>query len=66
MTEPDKPENSTDVGCHVVDINKTELYVVECDGCGFHLGIDASYLHSWSIAMACPNCQNPLKIEIIE
>ena len=36
---------------------KFEVEVVECNKCGFHLGIDASYLELVkSVGMNCPSC----------
>lgn len=55
-------------GCKPVDNpTKYELEVVECLNCGFHLGIDATYLeHRTSILMPCPSCGTALLIPEIE
>ena len=46
-----------------------ELTVVECDSCGFHLGIDASWLEQTTqpgLEMKCPECRSDLFIEAAE
>jgi ssDNA-binding Zn-finger/Zn-ribbon topoisomerase 1 len=43
--------------------DKYELEVVECNHCGFHLGIDASYLEQVDgVSLACPGCNITLVI----
>ena len=44
--------------------DKYELAVFECIHCGFHLGLDASYLEQVSqITMPCPSCHVQLVID---
>lgn len=51
------------VGCKSVEACKCDLDLVECMGCGFHLGIDATYLlQVGSVEMRCPVCGNQLTI----
>ena len=41
-----------------------ELTVVECCGCGFHLGVDLSYLEQvGSVKTKCPGCALDLTID---
>jgi len=57
---------STDtVNCTVITPQRTayELEVVACTACGFHLGLDASYLEQVGrITTICPACSSPLAI----
>ena len=53
-------------GCKPVDDAIYELEVVECLKCGFHLGLDATYLSHKSLMMPCPCCGEPLLISEIE
>ena len=43
-----------------------ELIVVECLGCGFHLGLDATRLAILGITIPCPICQLALTVEETE
>ena len=48
-----------------VSNGKVELEVVECD-CGFHLGIDATYLDQvGDFVINCPNCTKEISTEIL-
>lgn len=50
---------------HICDVEneKCVLEVWEC-GCGFHLGLDASYLDQiGDLEVPCPNCGNMVKTE---
>ena len=43
-----------------------ELSVFECDECGFHLGLDGSWLNQTYesvVYLTCPCCNIPLSIE---
>lgn len=53
-----------DVNCVCItdQKDKYELEVVECVKCGFHLGIDASFLRSNSVQVPCPSCGQMLII----
>jgi len=54
-----------DVNCKVITHRpeKYELEVVECDTCGFHLGLDASYLEQvGGVKLFCPGCGTGLAI----
>ncbi len=43
--------------------DKVSLEVFECD-CGFHMGLDSSYLDQvGDIEIACPACQRVIKTE---
>lgn len=48
------------------DVGRFQLYVYECP-CGFHLGIDASYLEAVDdVVVPCPNCKeefNTMEVE---
>lgn len=45
---------------------KCDLQVYEC-ACGFHLGLDATFLDQVSeIKIACPSCAALLDTEVIE
>jgi hypothetical protein len=55
----------TQKNCKVITStpDKYELEVVECTGCGFHLGIDASYLEQVDgVGLLCPSCGMALVI----
>lgn len=57
-----------DQGCHEIT-EGYELSVFECDSCGFHIGIDASWLeqtYEKGLEMKCPCCNNELFIEAAE
>jgi predicted RNA-binding Zn-ribbon protein involved in translation (DUF1610 family) len=61
--------SDTHQGCKPVDDAFDDLYeleVVECLKCGFHLGLDATYLSHKSLMMPCPSCGEPLLIPEIE
>lgn len=47
-----------------IDTDKVELEVYECD-CGFHLGIDATYLEQVSdcVKIKCPACGATIEAE---
>jgi len=57
----------SDLGCkEITDPETYELVVVECEGCGFHLGVDASWLdHTYEkgLEMKCPACNNEIFVE---
>jgi len=55
-------------GCKPVnDPTKYELEVVECLKCGFHMGLDATYLEQkGGLMLPCPSCGEPLLIPAIE
>lgn len=56
-----------DRGCkELTDPDVYELVVVECDGCSFHLGVDASWLaqtYEKGLEMKCPCCNQEIFIE---
>ena len=42
-----------------------ELEVIECD-CGYHMGIDATYLEQVDdIKFACPNCEKEINTAVV-
>jgi len=48
---------------HPIETEEYTLEVVEC-GCGFHLGIDATYLEQVDgIGIKCPSCGEMISIE---
>jgi len=48
-----------------VENEQVQLEVVECD-CGFHLGIDATYLDQvGDFVIACPNCQTKIDTAVV-
>lgn len=49
----------------IVSTDKVELCVYECDRCGFHIGIDGSYLEQVKdcIVISCPSCKKLLYID---
>lgn len=50
--------------CHLATEGSYELEVVECNGCGFHLGIDATYLEQvGDVVLKCPSCGITLSID---
>jgi len=50
-----------------VDVDAFVLEVHECDVCGFHLGVDASYLEQvGSVDVECPACGADWHIEEFE
>ena len=47
-----------DSNCKEVDFEKTELVILECDCCGYHFGVDATYLTQiCTIEQNCPSCK---------
>jgi hypothetical protein len=52
--------------CHEVGEDPHALVVVQCDTCGFTLGVDATYLRHWPVQVPCPHCKTVLEIEEIE
>ena len=45
-----------------IETDQYSLQVYEC-GCGFHIGIDASYLDQvGDVTLKCPSCNNRLII----
>jgi Zn ribbon nucleic-acid-binding protein len=50
------------IGCKQI-ISGYEIEVVECLACGFHLGVDASYLGQVSgVTVVCPSCSEQLHV----
>jgi hypothetical protein len=48
-----------------IETTKVQLEVIECD-CGFHLGLDATYLDQVDeIIITCPSCKAELSSAII-
>jgi len=48
-----------------VENDTVQLEVIECD-CGFHLGIDASYLDQvGELVILCPNCGEEIDTKVI-
>lgn len=48
-----------------IENGKISLEVVECD-CGFHLGIDATYLDQvGDFQIACPSCEKIIDTAIV-
>jgi hypothetical protein len=48
-----------------VENDQVELEVVECD-CGFHLGVDATYLiQVGDFKLACPSCGAIIDTQIV-
>jgi len=46
-----------------VETEKVSLEVYEC-GCGFHMGIDATYLDQVGpVTIKCPSCKEQIQIE---
>jgi hypothetical protein len=56
----------TNKNCHEVGDEPCTLVTVECDRCGFWLGIDASFLHNHSVKTLCLSCGLEIEIEEIE
>ena len=56
----------TNKNCHDVPPEACELITVQCDRCGFHLGLDATYLHALPVKTLCPSCGLELEVEEIE
>ncbi len=49
-----------------VSTETVELEVIECS-CGFHIGIDGTYLDQvGDIKMECPSCQATIDTSLIE
>ena len=49
----------------IVDIKKCSIDVVECD-CGYHLGLDASYLDQvGDFITECPACQAKIDTSLL-
>lgn len=47
----------------ITGISTYELEVVECLSCGFHLGLDASFLDQVAgVTMKCPGCDTILTV----
>jgi hypothetical protein len=67
---PLKGNPMSDNGCtEITDPNAYELVVVKCNSCGFHLGVDASWLsqtHEKGLDFKCACCGANLFIETIE
>jgi DNA-directed RNA polymerase subunit RPC12/RpoP len=59
-------ENITCINCTEITPDNVELILVECNDCGFHLGIDAEYLRNHNVVLPCPNCRSVLTIKEIE
>jgi hypothetical protein len=53
-------------GCREILSEIADLCVVECARCGFHLGVDTTYLRCHAIVTSCPACKHELTIEEIE
>ena len=48
-----------------ITTDKVELEVVECD-CGFHLGLDATYLEQvGDFVITCPSCKTEIDTKVI-
>lgn len=46
-----------------VETDKFSLEVIECD-CGFHLGIDSTFLEQvGSVQIKCPSCNKLIQVE---
>lgn len=54
------------INCTEIDPSQAELILVDCNYCGFNLGIDATYLRNHGVVMPCPNCKSILTIKEIE
>ncbi len=53
-----------DINCKEVSPKVCDLITVECLGCGFHLGVDQTFLDQvGSITVDCPSCKWSLKID---
>ena len=55
----------TDVNCFEItdQKDKYELVVLECRKCGFHIGLDASYLEQVrAISLDCPSCKTTIHV----
>jgi len=52
--------------CHEILEEPHTLLVVECDRCGFSLGLDATFLRNRDVKTPCPSCGLELEIEEIE
>jgi len=49
-----------------VETERYSLEVIECNYCGFHIGIDASYLDQvGDIKILCPCCQEKISTKDI-
>jgi len=47
-----------------VQTGKCSLEIVECGGCGFHMGIDATYLEQVDgVDIPCPSCGEMISVE---
>lgn len=47
-----------------ITTDKVELEVYECD-CGFHIGIDATYLDQvGGVEIKCPSCEKKIEINL--
>jgi len=53
-----------EINCTLItpETDKYELEVFECNSCGFHIGLDVSYLEqvSSTISLPCPSCGTEL------
>lgn len=50
----------------VVPISKCEIEIIECD-CGYHMGIDTTYLDQVEHFIAkCPSCDRDINTIIID
>ena len=48
-----------------IETEKIQLEVIECD-CGFHIGLDATYLiQVGNFMVRCPSCDMEIDTEII-
>jgi len=45
------------INCGPVDPESVELEVVECNACGYCLGLDASHLATVAVEIKCPKCK---------
>lgn len=56
----------SDKNCHEVRPADCELITVQCNHCGFHLGLDATFLRNSPLQTQCPGCGLTLEVEEIE
>lgn len=61
-----KPAHRRDFGWKEISVDSAELVVVECPGCGYHMGVDYTYLEQIGpVDIVCPSCETTGTVEEI-